>query len=80
VTDNTEAPRDEGKPPPKPSDEDVERAKEDMAEVDKRYEPGARETVVVPGSNGMVSGTAFDGLVENDEEWSGNPKDETRDR
>ncbi|WP_068269662.1 hypothetical protein [Aldersonia kunmingensis] len=90
MTENTATPKDEQPPPdtgdeakapPKPSDEDVERSKKKMAEIDAKYEPGARQTVVVPGSNGMVSGTAFDGLVENDEEWDGNRKDDkTRDR
>lgn len=51
-----------------------------MAEIDALYEPGARKTVVMAGSHGMVSGTAFDGVVENDEEWAGSKKSETRDR
>jgi len=31
------------------------------------YEPGARPTVTVPGTHGMVSGTAFADLVETED-------------
>ncbi|MDV6272347.1 hypothetical protein R3Q06_02430 [Rhodococcus erythropolis] len=34
-------------------------AKELADEMDKRYEPGARESVTVPGTGGTVAGTAF---------------------
>ncbi|MFF1555477.1 hypothetical protein ACFVX3_31090 [Rhodococcus erythropolis] len=34
-------------------------ATEDADEMDKRYEPGARESVTVPGTGGTVAGTAF---------------------
>ncbi|MGF0246975.1 hypothetical protein ACQR36_21640 [Rhodococcus erythropolis] len=54
-------------------------AKELADEMDKRYEPGSRETVTVPGTGGTVAGTAFadhvtemsDEKVENlDEQFS----------
>jgi len=41
------------------SDEDRERTKKDAAEVEKRYEPGSRPTVVIEGTDGTVAGTAF---------------------
>ncbi len=34
-----------------------------MGDVDQRYEPGARKSVTVPGTDGTVSGTAFAGHV-----------------
>lgn len=40
-------------------DEEKRQAKEKAEEIDRMYEPGARPTTVVPGTNGMVSGTAF---------------------
>ena len=41
------------------SDDAADGAKEDADEMDKRYEPGARESVTVPGTGGTVAGTAF---------------------
>lgn len=41
-------------------DEDAKRqATEKAEEVRKMYEPGVRRTEIVPGTDGMVSGTAF---------------------
>lgn len=41
------------------SDDAADGAKELADEMDKRYEPGARESVTVPGTGGTVAGTAF---------------------
>jgi hypothetical protein len=72
VTDNTAQESDAPEDRPEPSDDDVEQAKEDMAEIDKRYEPGSRQTVVVPGTNGMVTGTAFaDFIDESEDDFAG---------
>ncbi|MFC8180210.1 MULTISPECIES: hypothetical protein [Nocardiaceae] len=43
-----------------------EKAKSDAAEIDAQYEPGARPTVTLPGTDGMVSGTAFADMVDDD--------------
>lgn len=43
----------------RPDDEEKRQAREKAEEFDRMYEPGARPTTVVPGTNGMVSGTAF---------------------
>ncbi|PBC50162.1 hypothetical protein [Rhodococcus sp. ACPA1] len=51
---------------PLPDDEALAEAKKKVEEIDARYEPGARETVVLPGSDGTVSGTAFDDYVDDD--------------
>ncbi|MEE2032196.1 hypothetical protein [Rhodococcus chondri] len=41
-------------------DDDTKRRAEERAdEIQKMYEPGARPTTTVPGTGGMVSGTAF---------------------
>jgi len=40
-------------------DDAADGAEEDADEMDKRYEPGARESVTVPGTGGTVAGTAF---------------------
>lgn len=61
---------------PRPDDEAIEKAKKKAEEIDARYDPGARETVVLPGSGGTVSGTAFDDYVDDE----GNLKEECRDR
>ncbi|MBS9371859.1 hypothetical protein [Rhodococcus sp. B50] len=46
-------------------DEDEQRqAREKAEEIDRMYEPGVRPTTVVPGTNGMVSGTAFADMVD----------------
>ena len=46
-------------------DEDTKRrAKEQAEEMQRRYEPGARPTVTLPGTGGTVSGTAFADLVD----------------
>ncbi|EEN89167.1 hypothetical protein RHOER0001_4861 [Rhodococcus erythropolis SK121] len=41
------------------SDDADDGVKELADEMDKRYEPGARESVTVPGTGGTVAGTAF---------------------
>ncbi|MFD3812577.1 hypothetical protein [Rhodococcus sp. NPDC058639] len=47
-------------------DDDAKRqAQEEAEKVRMMYEPGVRRTAVVPGTDGMVSGTAF---AEPDEE------------
>ncbi|MBD0323658.1 MAG: hypothetical protein ICV72_09760 [Aldersonia sp.] len=50
--------------PAEPTKEMVEKAEEDVADLQKKYEPGARPTVVLPGSDGTVSGTAFSDVVD----------------
>lgn len=62
---------------PEPDRETRERAKKEADRLDKIYEPGARASVVVPGTDGMVAGTAFAGSV--DEQVTENkPPDELR--
>lgn len=68
MSDNTAEQADAEKPPPEPSDQDVEDAKKKMAEIDERYEPGARHTTIVPGTNGTVTGTAFADMVDESED------------
>lgn len=41
-----------------------QQAEEKAAEIDSQYEPGARPTVTLPGTGGMVSGTAFADMVD----------------
>ncbi len=49
-------------------DDDTKRdALEQAHEIQQMYEPGARPTVTVPGTDGMVSGTAFADLVESED-------------
>ncbi|MBY6414493.1 hypothetical protein HQ346_22845 [Rhodococcus sp. BP-252] len=56
-------------------DEETKRqAEEQVAGLDERYEPGARPTVVLPGTDGMVSGTAFADIVEDNTGTSDEPK------
>ncbi|WP_072801951.1 hypothetical protein [Rhodococcoides yunnanense] len=45
-------------------EESRRRAEEEVAGIDARYEPGARPTVTLPGTDGMVSGTAFSEMVD----------------
>mgnify|MGYP006877734066 CR=1 FL=1 len=49
---------------PEPTDEMIEKAKEDMAGLEDQYTPGARKTVTVPGTDGTVAGTAFEEHVD----------------
>lgn len=49
----------EGPTGPHTSDDAGEGAEDDADAMDKRYEPGARESVTVPGTGGTVAGTAF---------------------
>ncbi len=44
---------------PAVDDEKLEEAKEKVASIEERYEPGARPTVTVEGTGGTVAGTAF---------------------
>ncbi|MDJ0395476.1 hypothetical protein QMK17_19305 [Rhodococcus sp. G-MC3] len=48
-------------------------AEEKAAEIDSKYEPGSRPTVTLPGTGGMVSGTAFADMVDE----NGELKDDT---
>ncbi|MBT2272194.1 hypothetical protein [Rhodococcus qingshengii] len=41
------------------TNDDAGEPKELADEMDQRYEPGARESVTVPGTGGTVAGTAF---------------------
>lgn len=54
-------------------DDDAKRqAKEKAEEVRMMYEPGVRRTAIVPGTDGMVSGTALaDPDEDNREDESG---------
>nr|WP_296777772.1 hypothetical protein [Rhodococcus sp. (in: high G+C Gram-positive bacteria)] len=45
-------------------DSTEQQAEEKAAEIDSKYEPGARPTVTLPGTGGMVSGTAFADMVD----------------
>ena len=57
-------------------DEDAKRQAQDKAEkVRKMYEPGVRPTETVPGTDGMVSGTAF---AEPDDEHRGDESEADR--
>ncbi|WP_346773875.1 hypothetical protein [Rhodococcus sp. X156] len=44
--------------------ETLKDAEKKVANLQDRYEPGARPTVVVPGTGGTVAGTAFADDVE----------------
>lgn len=60
---------DESQPDRETNDIDIddstrEKAEEEVAGIDKKYEPGARPTVTLPGTGGMVSGTAFADMVD----------------
>ena len=46
--------------------EDGEAAKEQAKEVNDRYAPDARETVVLPGTDGTVSGTSISDWLDDD--------------
>ncbi|MGB2951337.1 MAG: hypothetical protein WBB62_19415 [Rhodococcus sp. (in: high G+C Gram-positive bacteria)] len=57
-----------------PVDNEVaQNAKERVAGIDQKYAPGSRPTVVLPGTGGMVSGTAFADMVDE----NGDLKDDT---
>lgn len=45
----------------------------DPKEMEDAYEPGTRATVVMPGTRGAVSGTAFADQVDDVEEARANP-------
>lgn len=62
---------------PEPDRQTRERAAKAADELEEIYEPGARPSVVVPGTDGMVAGTAFADAV--DEQITENkPPDELR--
>ncbi len=46
-------------PKPPVDEESLKEAKEKASAVEQRYEPDARPTVVVEGTDGTVAGTAF---------------------
>jgi hypothetical protein len=45
-------------------DETQRQAEKEVEGIDNKYEPGSRPTVVLPGTGGMVSGTAFADMVD----------------
>lgn len=49
---------------PQVSSDAHKRAQDEVAGIDAKYDPGSRPTVVLPGTNGMVSGTAFADMVD----------------
>ncbi|MCZ4079651.1 hypothetical protein O1W68_17005 [Rhodococcus sp. H36-A4] len=51
---------------PQVSSDAHKRAQDEVAGIDAKYEPGSRPTVVLPGTNGMVSGTAFADMVDDE--------------
>ena len=57
---------DDVEPAPEPDDETVEGAKEQAEDLDNRYLPDARESVVLPGTDGTVSGTAIRDWLDDD--------------
>lgn len=53
-------------------DETKQQARERAEEIRKMYEPGARPTETVPGTDGMISGTAFaEGVGEHEDREPG---------
>lgn len=59
---------------PAPTEEDIERAKKGVEGMTDRYESEDRKTVVLPGSDGTISGTAINDWLDDD----GNPIDQTK--
>lgn len=58
-------------------DEETRRQAEKKVEgIDDKYEPGARPTVTLPGTDGMVSGTAFADMVDENGECKDNPAED----
>ena len=49
-------------------DETQKNAEKAMAGLEEKYEPGNRPTTVLPGTGGMVSGTAFADKVDDNGE------------
>lgn len=62
-----------------PESEADEQAHKDAAEIDNKYEPGARPTVVLPGTDGMVSGTAFADMVDDNGDLKDNSSGDSKD-
>lgn len=48
------------------SNESQQSAEDKAKAIDDRYEPGARPTVTLPGTNGTVAGTAFADYVDDE--------------
>ena len=53
-------------PAPEPDDAAVGEAKDLAQDIDSKYQPDARESVVLPGTDGTVSGTAIADLIDDD--------------
>ena len=51
---------------PEPSEEVLEKAREKTAGLEERYQPGARDSVVMPGTDGTISGTAINDWLDDD--------------
>ncbi len=69
MTENTSGPSGSSEKPdetvlPGPDQDALDRAKKKVAELDEIYEPGARPSVVVPGTDGTIAGTAFADMVD----------------
>ncbi len=68
MTENTSAASDStakpvGAAPPELDQDTLERAREKVDELEEMYRPGARSSVVVPGTDGTIAGTAFSDTV-----------------
>lgn len=50
--------------PVEPDQKTLDQARKDAADWEEIYEPGARPTVVVPGTDGTIAGTAFADMVD----------------
>ncbi|AHH18500.1 hypothetical protein [Nocardia nova] len=69
MTENTSAASDRATKPagtaaPEPDQNTLDQAQKDAADWEEIYEPGARPSVVVPGTDGTVAGTAFADMVD----------------
>ncbi|MGA9870704.1 MAG: hypothetical protein WBQ44_06130 [Rhodococcus sp. (in: high G+C Gram-positive bacteria)] len=51
-------------------EETQKQAEERVAGLEEKYEPGNRPTVTLPGTGGMVSGTAFADMVDDNGEMN----------
>ena len=57
----------------------MQQAAFDAQGIDAKYEPGSRPTVVLPGTNGMVSGTAFADMVDDEGNLKEDDSEDTAD-
>ncbi len=64
---------------PQVSSDTHKHAQDEVAGIDAKYEPGSRPTVVLPGTNGMVSGTAFADMVDDNGNLKENHSEDTAD-